>query len=49
MRDGNSERPAEHPEYKDSWFFNASTKNKPEVVDKNLEYYYRAWRNLFRH
>lgn len=38
LRDGDTERDTdEFPEYKGHWFFNASTKNKPQVVDQNVE------------
>jgi hypothetical protein len=36
LRDGDTER-ADRPEYKDSYFLNASCKTKPGVVDRNRQ------------
>ena len=35
LRDGDEERPDDEV-YKDAWFLNANSKNKPGVVDKNV-------------
>lgn len=36
LRDGDAERADDHPEYKDHYFLNASSKQKPGIVDKQL-------------
>lgn len=36
LRDGDEERAEEAPEYEGMYFLNANSKNKPGIVDKNL-------------